>query len=195
MTHITGIAAGIFSSMAVHVPSTPLTASALNALTTKSAFEALFVTEIANIGGTKAAGTFTRMQNVREYPQIGTPANIVNVPVFGKSTASQVQGQADAPDLSLTLNFVPADWDPTTLLGAATGDGIQRVFRFTFLATEPPGYASSTLGLGQVQNSSYYWVGKLESLLSNPQLTDANQATLALSVQSKFYGAYTLDAT
>lgn len=192
MTHISGISAGIFSSMAVHTPSVALSGAAIALLDTQAEFEALFATEIENIGGTKAAGTFVRMKNVREFPQIGTPANIVNVPVYGQSTSSQVQGQSDAPDLSLTLNFVPADFDPATILGAAVGDGTQRIFRFSFLASKPTLFASTTLGIGSVQNSSFYWVGKIESLLTSPQLTDANQATLALSVQSAFFGTYTI---
>jgi hypothetical protein len=192
MTHISGITAGIYSTLCIHRPATELTASGIAALDTAAEFEALFATEIENIGGTKAAGTFVRFKNVREFPQIGTPANIVNVPVYGQSTSTQVQGQSDAPDLSLTLNFVPADFDPTALLGGAVGDGIQRVFRFSFLGSKPTSYASTSLGIGQVQNSSFYWIGKIESLLTSPQLTDANQATLALSVQSQFFGAYTM---
>ncbi len=192
MTHISGISAGIFSSMAVHTPAVALSGAAIALLDTQAEFEALFATEIENIGGTKAAGTFVRMKNVREFPQIGTPANIVNVPVYGQSTSSQVQGQSDAPDLSLTLNFIPADFDPAAILGAAVGDGTQRIFRFSFLASQPSLFASTTLGIGAVQNSSFYWVGKIESLLTSPQLTDANQATLALSVQSRFFGTYTI---
>jgi hypothetical protein len=192
MTHISGISAGIFSCMSIHTPASVLSASALAALDTAAEFDALFGAEIANIGGTKSTDTFIRLKNVREYPQIGTPANIVNVPVYGQSNSAQVQGQADSPDLSLTLNFVPSDFDPTAILGSMVGDGKVRVFRFSFLAAEPASYAATTAGIGSVNNSSYYWLGKVEALLSNPQLTDANQATLSLSTQSKFYGAYTV---
>lgn len=193
MTHISGISAGVFTSLAVSMPSSDLSASAIAALDTQAEFEALFTAEINNIGGSKDAGTFVRLKNVREFPQVGTPANIVNVPVFGQSTSTQVQGQADAPDLSLTLNYVPADWDPATILGGDVGKGKQRVFRLSFLASNPALFTSAQAGLGTVQNSSYYWVGKMESLLVSPQLTDANQATLALSIQSPFFGAFTVD--
>jgi hypothetical protein len=76
------------------------------------------------------------------------------------------------------------------------GDGNQYAFRFALLNTEPTGsgatkYASTTAGLGTVQNSVYYWVGKIEALQVSPQLTDANTATITITVQSPFYGAFT----
>jgi len=198
MAHISSIGAGLFSDLSIHVPSTLLTAGALAALTTAGAFNALFTTAIESSGGTTATSTFIRVRNVREYPQIGTPANVVNVPAYGQKTSSQIQGQSDAPSLEVTLNFVPADWADGTLLGDAVGNGNQYVFRFALLNSEPTGttvatkYASSVAGLGSVQNSVYYWVGKLEALLANPQLTDANQATMTMTLQGEFYGAYTL---
>jgi len=45
---------------------------------------------------------------------------------------------------------------------------------------------------GSNNNSQWYWQGKVEALLINPQLTDANTATLTISVQSEFYGAFTV---
>jgi hypothetical protein len=199
MAHISSIGAGLFSDLSIHVPSTLLTSGALSALTTAGAFNALFTTAIESVGGTTGSSTFVRVRNVREYPQIGTPANVVNVPSYGQKTSSQIQGQADAPSLEVTLNFVPSDWGSgTSILGGLVGNGNQYVFRFAMLNSEPTGatvatkYASSVAGLGSVQNSVYYWVGKVEALLANPQLTDANQATLTMTLQGDFYGAYTL---
>jgi hypothetical protein len=65
------------------------------------------------------------------------------------------------------------------------------------LNAEPTGagatkYASTAAGLGTVQNSQYYWIGKLEALQVTPQLTDANTATITLTIQSDFFGAYTV---
>jgi len=199
MAHISAIGAGLFSDLSIHVPSTLLTAGALAALTTAGAFNALFTTSIDSVGGTSGSSTFVRVRNVREYPQIGTPANVVNVPAYGQKTSSQIQGQADAPSLEVTLNYVPSEWGSgTSILGGLVGNGNQYVFRFALLNSEPTGttvatkYASSVAGLGSVQNSVYYWVGKVEALLANPQLTDANQATLTMTLQGDFYGAYTL---
>jgi hypothetical protein len=190
MAHITSIGAGLFSDLSVSVPTTPPTFASLD---TQSEFDALFATEIA-FNGTKASNTFIRIKNVREFPAMGTPPNIVNVPVYGAKTSQQIQGQADAPTLEVTLNYVPAEWAAGTTLGDLVGDGNQYVFRFALLNAEPTGYLSTAgaTGLGSKPNSVFYWVGKLEAMTVSPQLTDANTATVTLSIQSKFYGAYTI---
>lgn len=195
MAHISSIGAGVFSDLSVAVPATPPTFSALD---TEAEFEALFATEIASVGGTKATNTFVRIKNVREFPAMGTPPNVVNVPTYGQKTSQQIQGQSDAPNMEITLNFVASEWakEAGNILGQMVGDGNQYVFRFALMNSEPTGtdatkYASTAGGIGTVQNSSYYWIGKLEALLVTPQLTDANTATITLTIQSNFYGAYT----
>jgi len=193
MTQITSIGAGLFSDLAIAVPTTDLTAGALAALDTAAEFQALFVSEILS-GGAKSTATFVRVQNVREFPSMGTPPNIVNVPVYGSATSQQIQGQSDAPSIEVQLNYVPADWAAGTILGDMVGDGVQYVFRFTLLNSEPLGYDSNATpanGIGSVANSQYYWVGKAEALQVNPQLTDSNTATVTMSIQSDFFGAFT----
>jgi hypothetical protein len=199
MAHITSIGAGMFSDLAVATPTTDFSASALAALDTAAEMQAIFATEIDTVGGTKASNTFTRIKNVREFPSMGTPPNVVNVPVYGSKTSQQIQGQADAPSMEITLNFVASDWadESTNILGSMVGDGKQYVFRFVLLNATPTGsgatkFASTSGGVGTVQNSQYYWIGKLEALLVNPQLTDANTATITITVQSDFYGAFTI---
>jgi len=193
MAHISSIGAGMFSDLSIAAASADPTFSTLD---TQSEFDALFATEINSAGGTKATNTFVRVSNVREFPSMGTPPNIVNVPVYGQKSSQQIQGQSDAPNLEITVNYIPADWAASTILGDMIGDGKLHVFRFALLNSEPTGngatkYASTVAGLGTVQNSCYYWIGKAEALLVNPQLTDANTATITMSIQSKFYGAYT----
>ena len=193
MAHISSIGAGMFSDLAIAAALADPTFSTLD---TQAEFDALFATEINSAGGTKAANTFVRVANVREFPSMGTPPNIVNVPVYGQKSSQQIQGQSDAPNLEITVNCIPADWAAGTILGDMVGDGKLHVFRFTLLNSEPTGngatkYASTVAGIGTVQNSVYYWIGKVEAMLVNPQLTDANTATITLSIQSKFYGAYT----
>lgn len=193
MAHINSIGAGVFSDMSIAAPAT---APSFGTLDTAAEFHALFATEIPSTGGTKAANTFVRVSNVREFPSMGTPPNIVNVPTYGQKSSQQVQGQSDAPSMEIKLNYVPADWAAATILGDMVGDGQLHVFRFSLLNSEPTGtadtkYASTVAGLGTVQNSLFYWIGKVEALLVDPQLTDANTATVTLSVQSKFFGAYT----
>ena len=193
MAHISSIGAGMFSDLSI---AAPLTDPVFSTLDTQAEFEALFATEINSAGGTKATNTFVRVANVREFPSMGTPPNIVNVPVYGQKSSQQIQGQSDAPNLEITVNYIPADWAAGTILGDMIGNGKLAVFRFTLLNSEPTGngaakYASTVAGIGTVQNSVYYWIGKAEALLVNPQLTDANTATLSLTAQSQFYGAFT----
>lgn len=194
MAHITSIGAGMFSDLAVAVPTTDPSFATLD---TQAEFDALFATEVESVGGTKGAGAFVRMKNVREFPAMGTPPNIVNVPTYGQKTSQQIQGQSDAPNLEVTVNYVPAEWASGTILGGMVGDGKQYVMRFALLNAEPTGsgatkFASVAGGLGTIQNSEYFWIGKVEALVVNPQLTDANTATITLSIQSSFYGAYTV---
>ena len=183
MAHINNIGAGIYSDMSV--TNTDDSAVAL----TKTACDALFA------AADFTANTALRIENVREFPSMGTPPNIVNVPVYGQASSQQVQGQSDAPSIELTLNYVPADWADGTDLGDLVGDGVTHTFRFALLNSQPAGaegYASSATGLGDVSNSYYYWRGKIEALQVNPQLTDANTAVVTISIQSEFIGAFTV---
>ena len=197
MAHINAIGAGMFSDLSIAMPTTPPTFSTLD---TAAEFQALFATEIDSVGGTKAANTFVRVGNVRTFPAMGTPPNIVKVPTYGQKTSSSIQGQSDAPQLEVDMNFVASNWakdSPTILLGNAVGDGNQYVFRFTLLNSEPTGtgatkFAATVPGLGTVQNSQYYWIGKLEVLLVISLLIDVNIVKLSMSIQSNFFGAYTI---
>lgn len=196
MAHINSIGAAMFSDLSIAMPSSNPTFSTLD---TAAEFQALFATQIESVGGTKAANTFVRVKSVRSFPAMGTPANIVKVPTYGSKTSSTIQGQADAPQLEIDLNLIPSEWadEAGNLLGIAMGDGNQYVFRFTLLNSEPTGtgvtqYASTNAGIGTVQNSQYYWIGKLEALMTTPSLTDATLGKITLSIQSPFYGAYTV---
>jgi hypothetical protein len=182
MAHITSIGAGIYSALAVNT----------TAITSATAVDTL--TELVALFGDDTS--FKEIKNVREFPQIGTPANIVNVPTYGQKTSQQIQGQSDAPNLEVTINYVPSEWDPTVVggLGAKVGDGKQYAFQFSLLNTKPASLETNAAGIGAKENSSFYFVGKLEALLVSPQLTDANQATLTLSIQSEFFGPSTINA-
>jgi hypothetical protein len=195
MAHISSIGAGIYSDLSVAKPATPTDFSTLSP--TAQNLSAMFATAIEPTGS-PASNTFIRIKNVREFPAMGTPPNVVNVPVYGQATSQQIQGQADAPSMEVTLNLVAADWAKATELGKMVGDGRQYVFRFALMNSLPPGYATATIGgtvSVPVQNTLYYWVGKLEAMQVTPQLTDANTATITITIQSDFYGAFTIDAT
>jgi|SRR6478609_1415699 len=195
MGHIASIGAGMFSDMSVAFdaagvappPDITISAGAL-----ETAFHAMFATEINAVNGILAANSFVRIRNVRTFPPIGTPPNIVNVPVYGQSTSQQIQGQADAPSMEVTLNYVATDWAEGTHLGDLIGSGKQATFRFALLNNEPAEWGSVAAELGQVENTVWYFIGKIDSLLVTPNLTDANQATVAVTMNSKVYGAYTI---
>ena len=189
MAHISSIGAGLFSDLSVAV-GTALVPATYDA----TGFAALFSTIDTTPIATPVAGGFFRISNVRDFPEMGTPPNIVKVPVYGQKQSKTIQGQADAPQLAINLNFVSSDWDKTTGLGALVGDGVTRAFRFSLLGSDPGAaatWASSSAGYGTRENTVYYWVGKMEALLVKPALTDAITATLTLSISSDFYGAYT----
>ena len=189
MSHIASIGAGMFSDMSVAFDASG--PAAAPGTISKANLDALFATECTD--GTPAAAEFIRIANVREFPAIGTPPNIVNVPVFGQSVSQQIQGQADAPSMEITLNYVPTQWASGTPLGDLVGSGEQCVFRFALLNSAPSGgYASSAGGLGTTQNTYWYFLGKIDSLLVTPNLADSNQATIAITLQSVVYGAYTI---
>jgi len=208
MAHISSIGAAIYSDLSICMPATDFTAANFAAMDTAAEFAALFLAEIEPTGtkvGTYAAPTgmsFIRVDNVRSFPPMGTPPNIVKVPNYGQATSSSIQGQSDAPQLEIDLNYVPLDWAKVTgnHLGNAVGNGVQYLFRFSLLqakptTTGPLAYATVTpgAGIGSVANSLFYWYGKIEALLVTPSLTDAATAKLSLSIQSSFYGAYTFD--
>jgi len=198
MTQIASIGAGMYSDLSVAMLSSTPPFSTLNEY---SEFIPYFASEITGTG-TKSTNTFVRVKNVRDFPAMGTPPNIVNVPTYGQPTSQQIQGQSNAPTMEISLNYVATDWARTTnvLLGNAVGDGNQYVFRFTLLNTVPTGvtaatqWASVAAGLGLVPNSQWFWIGKMEALMIKPNLADSNIATLTLTLQSPVYGAYTTDA-
>jgi hypothetical protein len=187
MSHLASIGAGMFSDMSIAFgtsgPTTPPTFA-------KATYDALFATEC--VDNTPAANEYIRIKNVREFPAIGTPPNIVNVPVFGQSTSQQIQAQADAPSMEITLNYVATDWASGTPLGDLVGSGKSCVIRFALLNSSPASYNSSVGGLGSVENTYWYFVGKIDSLLVTPSLSDSNQATIAVTQQSAVHGAFTI---
>jgi hypothetical protein len=175
MAHISSVGAGIFTTLNLNkavqaaVPGTGIA----------SDWHALFDTLIER----------TSMGNVRDFPSVGTPPNIVKVPGFGAKQSRQVQGQADAPSLEVNVNYIPLDWvdGGAGTLGYALSSKIQYAFRFALMNTDP---GSAATGLS-TDNSCYYWLGRIEAVLVKPALTDATTATVTLSMMSDFYGAFT----
>jgi len=211
MAHISSIAAAMFTDLSVAYGTCVggvETVKATPATFDKAGFDALFLTATSN-------NKYFRIRNVREFPAIGATPNIVNVPVYGSKVSQSVGGQSDAPNLEVTINYVPSEWAKGTTASTWTtgapaiigselanmiGDGVSRPWRMTLLATAPVvtvgaslgQYDSIATGIGTVPNSMFYFMGKLESLLVTPSLTDATTATMGFSLQSDFYGAFTV---
>jgi hypothetical protein len=176
MAHIASLGAGIFTYLDLFKGTIPAGTD------TAAECAALFV---GSTPGT-ADADHVRMPSVREFPSVGTPANIVNVPVYGQKTSSQVQGQADAPSLEVTVNYVANDM---AAIHDLVGESV--VFRFMMCAsacTEDEGAAATITP----ENTEFYFLGKIEAILVNPALTDATTATVTLSAQSDFFGPATL---
>jgi hypothetical protein len=177
MTHISTLGAGIYTYLDLYK-------GTLGTYTSAAECAAEFV---GTTPGT-ADADHVRMPSVREFPSVGTPANIVNVPVYGQATSSQVQGQSDAPNLEVTINYVAAD-----ALAIHDLVGQQVLFRFMIASTPvtQDEAADSTLA---VDNTEFYWVGKIEAILVNTALTDSVTANVTISTQSEFYGPATIAA-
>ncbi len=173
MAHISAVGAGIFTTLNLNKTSTTAVPA------DSAAWHALFDT----------AGERTSIGNVREFPAMGTPPNIVKVPGYGFKQSRQIQGQADAPSLEVTVNYIPTDWvnGGTGTLGYALDNEVTYAFRFALMNTDP---GAAVTGLS-TDNSCYYWLGRIEACLIKPSLTDATTATVTLSMQSDFYGAFT----
>jgi hypothetical protein len=193
MAHV-NLGAGIYSTLAIGITDPAFVPGSTHS---KSQLEAWFANQVQPNEAVADVGDFVLVDNIREFPTLGIQPNIVNVPVFGSATSKQVQGQADAPNFELQINYDGTQWDPAVFPGKMVGDGIVHVFRVTIQNEKPTGtgataYASSAGGIGTKKNSSYYFFGKLEAVSVQPNLADANIGTLTLSMQSDMFGAYTV---
>ena len=157
MAQISSIGSGVYTSMDYLASTVALTESALET--------AFAVTSAA-----------LPVADVREFPTFGTPANIVNVPVYGQSTSLQVSAQADAPSLEITLNYVPSTHAALEALRVA---GTQHTFRIS-LQNDSAG----------TDVSSFYFNGSVASFTITPSLSDSNQATMTLALTSDFVGPF-----
>lgn len=178
MAHISSLDSNIMSFLDIYsgdisgLPDTP----------TPTEMAALFV------GATPDTDLF-RMPSVREFPAFGNAANITNVPVYGQKQSSQVSGQADAPTMDITVNYVAAD-----MLAIEALLKTPAAFRFMMAAENvtPAEGAAATLA---VENTEYYFVGKIEAIQVTPSLSDAGTAVVNLSVQGDFVGPSTIPAS
>lgn len=183
MAQISNIGAGIYSEIAISNNAVSYLSSAVaTARTTNTVvgWNTLVATQ-DDSGGTDAV--LSTVPNVRSFPSVGTPANIVNVPQFGQAQSSQIQGQSDAPTLEFAVNYTAVDH---ATLNAMSGDNILRVFRLRLANAELPATVTAT-----TVHSDFYWVGTVASFLITPNLVDSNQATFTATINGDFEGPLT----
>ena len=175
MALISDIGAGIYTQLQYLTRTTDID-TAFNAVaaadTNTAAQTAYDVTDT----GLKAEFTSqTTVGEIRDFPSFGTPANIVNVPNYGQSVSSQIQGQADAPTLEFTLNYTPDDHAALHDLAAA---GTNLLFKMNIRNAD-----TST-----ADNAAFFVQGRIAAVAVAPNLTDSNQATLTLLTTSDYVG-------
>jgi len=192
MAHITSIGASKFTTLDF----VPNTADSANS--TSGALHALFASNSTAILAASAATDETpesavkHVGNIREFPSLGTPANIVNVPVYGQSSSSQVSGQSDAPSLEFTLNYVPSTHANLDVLRKANTRLCFRV-RITDAAITVDGNDVMTADNAD-KFADFYFFGTIASFEISPSLSDSLQANIALTIEGDFSGPFSLEA-
>ena len=185
MAHIDTITAVRFTSLALSqttIPTATARAAALNA----NAEAALFRTSFA------VPANVTEVGQVREFPNLGTPANIVNVPNYGASISSQVGGQADAPDLTFTLNYIPNEAGHR-MLNTIRQDATPVAFRARLTdAVIAPADLTKGVPDSDVRFDDLYWTGRIVSFEIVPALNDSMQANVAVTIEGDFVGPASL---
>lgn len=155
---------------------------------TEPANEAAWIALFATVGD------YHQINNIREFPDnIGNPPNIVKVPEFGRASSLSIGAQSDSPDLELTLNYIAADWAEGGALHTLLTNKTPVAFQLSLLYAPVTNLTTTPAGLGAVANANFYFLGKMESLMVAPSLSDAVTATLALTQQSDLMGPWTIN--
>jgi len=183
MAHIDNIGASIYTRID-YVPGNISTADRATPANLATKFEATAPTTSA-AGTTEAA--VVAIEGIREFPSLGTPSNIVNVPQYGQSISSQIQGQADAPSLEFTFNYIPTNHAALDTLRKA---GTNLVFRVRLSNTEDGGVQDTPAEDGTAEYEDIFFQGTIASFEIVPALTDATQANIALTIDGDFEGPY-----
>jgi len=194
MAHLTKISAGKFSSLDYVPVTTGVTASSsLEDITSQFVTadnQALVTTSVAStpVREVLEAGV-VHVGNVREFPSLGTPANVVNVPVYGQATSSQVSGQSDAPSLEFSLNYVATDHAALEVLRKSSA---LVCFRVRMSDVKQATSNGSPVAYADQEFGDFYFFGTIASFEITTGLTDAIQASITLTVNGDFTGPVSL---
>jgi len=149
---------------------------------------------------------------VREFPNIGIPANVINVPQYGQATSSQITGQSDPPSMDFTFNYVPTQH---FFIDTLRAEGTRRIFRVRLAngeqvvatgggenesgGTDPVGTSGVNLpyekendsgGSEMREFSDFYFFGSVASFEIVPALTDSNQLNVSLTIDGQLEGPF-----
>lgn len=192
MAHISSIGASKFTTLDYVLNTANSDAS------TAAALNDLFISNQTAILATDAAldetpeSAVVHVGNIREFPSLGSPANIVNVPVYGASVSSQVSGQSDNASLEFSLNYIPSDHHS---LDAIRKAGSRLCFRVRLADADITVSASRIVTADNADTfADFFFFGKIASFEIQPGLTDALQATMSLSIEGGFNGPFSLVA-
>jgi hypothetical protein len=197
MPHISSIGAGMYTSLTflnLPVVEGTGTENAVNKGDTPVDWIALFETA----GTPWVAGDDTvNFGRIREFPNLGIPANIVNVPQYGQAVSSQISGQSDAPSMDFTFNYVPTEH---SFIDAMRQGGEQYLFRVRLAnakqSVTDTGVNVPSLDLaGQLTEASdFFFFGSVASFEIVPNLTDSNQLNTTLTIDGEMQGPYSWNA-
>lgn len=197
MAHINALSAVKFTSLSY---SEAGAGQAWSRPTNATGWQALFesangtLTAQSVSGGGTATPSTELVGSVREFPNLGTPANIVNVPVYGQSISSQVGGQADAPTLEFTVNYVPTQHARIETLRESSKEVAWRV-RLTDAEDARIQFTESDTARQTIQDSDdlyddFFFLGTVQSFEIIPSLDDSMTATFTVSINGDFEGPY-----
>jgi len=183
MAHIDNIGASIYTRID-YVPGNISTADRATPANLAAKFEA---TAAADGAAATTEAAVVAIEGIREFPSLGTPSNIVNVPQYGQSISSQIQGQADAPSLEFTFNYIPTNHAALDTLRKA---GTNLVFRVRLSNTEDGGVQDTPAADATTEYEDIFFQGTIASFEIVPALTDATQANIALTIDGDFEGPF-----
>ena len=200
MPNITSIGAGMYTSLAyVDLPVVEGSGSANTTIgqgDTVTEWAPEFETGDAANGFT-AATAARNIGRIREFPNLGIPANIVNVPQYGQAVSSQIAGQSDAPSMDFTFNYVPTEH---SFIDAMRQGGEQYLFRVR-LANAKQDVTDSGVNVPSVDSdgnvteaSDFFFFGSVASFEIVPNLTDSNQLNVTLTIDGEMQGPYAWNA-
>jgi hypothetical protein len=190
MSHISSIGASKFTTLDYVATE----AAASDAATLHALFASNSTTVLATDAQTDevAEAAVVHVGNIREFPSLGTPANIVNVPVYGQATSSQISGQSDAPTLEFSVNYVPSEHAALEVLRK---NNTRLCFRVRITDADVAKNVDGVLTADNADKfADFYFFGKVASFEISPSLSDSLQATMAVTIEGDFQGPYSLVA-